>query len=360
MENSNTSDWELYNDVSGIMEIRDWGYKEGFLCFHGRLKVPSAQAFRLIYSRAKLYGLLPYLASDREGVILKLTPARMKKRKDKILIQIALFVLTVMSTLIAWAWVDEYTLKEIISRPGVLLKGIPFTVSLLIILGLHELSHYAVSLRYGIKVSLPYFIPFPNILGTMGAVIVGRSPFPDRKSLFDVGIAGPLASFILSLIVLIIGLQGSKIVPPVITSRTFFIGSSLLYDFICWIKFPHIPYGYTYSITPMMFAGWVGFFVTALNLLPIGQLDGGHISYALFGRYHKLITRFVIVLLVIFGVLYFSPIWIVIGLFVLVMGATHGPPLDDITPLNPGRIWLAVSALIILIICFIPVPIQMI
>ena len=360
MENFNTSDWELYNDVSRIMEIRDWGYEAGFLCFYGRLKLPSARAFRLIRTRTKLYGMLPYLSSDRDGVVLKLTPDRIKKRKDKIIIQISLFLPTVVSTLIAWAWVDEYTLKEIISRPGVLINGIPFTVSLLIILGLHELSHYVVSLRYGIKVSLPYFIPFPNILGTMGAVIVGRSPFPNRKSLFDVGIAGPLASFFLSLIVLIIGLQSSKIVPPVITSRTFFIGSSLLYDFICWIKFPHIPYGYTYSITPMMFAGWVGFFVTALNLLPIGQLDGGHISYALFGRYHKLITRLVIGLLVIFGLLYFSPIWIIIGVLALVMGGTHAPPLDDITPLNPGRVWLAAGALIILIICFIPVPIQMV
>jgi len=360
MESFNTSDWELYNDVSGIMEIRDWGYKEGFLCFHGILKVPSAEAFRLIFSRAKLYGLLPYLASDREDVILKLTPERIKKRKDNILLHTALFLITVATTLVAWAWVDEYTLKEMISSPGVLLKGIPFTVSLLMILGLHELSHYAVSLRYGIKVSLPYFIPFPNILGTMGAVIVGRSPFPNRKSLFDVGIAGPLASFILSLIVLIIGLQGSKIVPPVITSRTFFVGSSLLYDFICRLKFSHIPYGYTYSITPMMFAGWVGFFVTALNLLPIGQLDGGHISYAIFGRYHKLITRVVIGLLVVFGLLYFSPVWIIIGVLVMVMGTTHAPPLDDITPLKPCRIWMALFALVILIICFIPVPIQMI
>ena len=360
MDNFKSLDWRLYNDVSGIMNIRSWGYEGSFLCFHGRLKIPSAEAFRLILARAQGYDLLPFLESERGDVLLKLTPSRIKKRKDKPLIHLALFLITVASTLIAWAWVDEYSLKEIISCPGVLLNGIPFSVSLLVILGLHELSHYAVSRRYGIKVSLPYFIPFPNILGTMGAVIVGRSPFPDRKSLFDVGIAGPLASFILSLIVLAIGLQSSQIIRPVFTSRTILIGSSFLYDLICRLKFPHVPYGYTYSITPMMFAGWVGLFVTALNLLPMGQLDGGHISYAIFGRKHTMITKWMMGVLAVFGLLFSSPFWIFIAVLIAILGTRHNPPLDDVTPLNPARVCLAVVAFLILVSCFIPVPIIMV
>lgn len=355
-----TSEWALFHNVSEIMEVRSWGYEGPYLCFRGPLKMPAEEASRSITLKIKEYGLVPFLQSDAGGVVLKFVPARKEKHKTRPGLHIALFLITVVTTLFAWVWINDNSLKDIIAHPGVLAKGIPFSFTLLVILGLHELSHYAVSKKYGLTVSLPYFIPFPNILGTMGAIIVSRSPFHDRKSLFDVGIAGPLASFFLSIIALIVGLQSSEIIRPVITSKTFLIGGSLLYNFICRLHFPNIPYGYTYSITPMMFAGWVGIFVTALNLIPMGQLDGGHISYALFGRRHGLITKVAMVVLLLIGIYYRSHLWIIIVLLITLLGHRHMPPLNDITPLNPGRIVLAGFAFLILVLCFIPVPIVMI
>ncbi|MEA1929073.1 MAG: site-2 protease family protein, partial [Candidatus Auribacterota bacterium] len=196
------------------------------------------------------------------------------------------------------------------------------------------------------------------------AVIISRSPFIDRKSLFDVGIAGPLASFFLSIVAIIVGFSGMRLVRIhslfLRPEPGLYLGDSLLTKFLFSLRYHPIPTGYDINLGPIGFAGWVGLFVTGLNLLPMGQLDGGHISYALFGRYHKFITRLMMALLVLFGILYSSPFWIVIGILVLFLGSRHGPPLDDITPLNPGRIWLAVVTFIILIICFIPIPIRFI
>ncbi len=351
-------DFELYRDISEVMEILSWGYEGRHLVCRGRLKVRPSEAARAIAPRLKKYGLTAFFQAEEEGVLLKLLPLRVKTHKSRPLLHLALFLATIVSTLMAWAWMNEHSLKDIAASPGVLWEGVPFSFSLLVILGFHELGHYLVSRRYGLKVSLPYFIPFPNILGTMGAVIIGRSPFPDRKSLFDVGAAGPFISFVLSIAALQIGLRSSELIKPVFTPRTFLIGGSLLYNYICSLHFPDIPPGYTYSITPMMFAGWVGLFVTALNLLPMGQLDGGHISYALFGRFHSRVGKAVMGLLILIGLVFNSPLWFIIVAFVALTAGRHGPPIDDITPLTPLRIILAFVAFLILVACFTPVPLR--
>ncbi len=257
-----------------------------------------------------------------------------------------------------------FSFEDLLAHPLLILKGIPFSFTLLIILGLHEFSHYFVSKKHGIRTSLPYFIPFPNILGTMGAVIITRSPFPNRKSLFDVGIAGPLASFVLSIGAILLGFNEMTLVPAahylLRPEPGLYLGDSLLTTALFGLRYHQIPVGYEIFLGPLGFAGWVGLFVTALNLLPMGQLDGGHISYALFGRRHKLITGLVMILLVAFGLLFSSPIWLFIALLIVILGRRHAPPLDDITPLNPARVWLAVFAFLILVSCFIPVPIRMV
>lgn len=351
-------DLELFRDITGVMDVESWGYEGAHLVCRGDLKIPAGEAIRVIGSRIRSYSLTPFLQAEGGVAVLRLVPATVKSHKTRPLLHIALFLLTVVSTLVAWALVNDRSIGDIMNHPRVLKEGIPFSFSLLVILGFHELSHYVASKKHGLKVSLPYFIPFPNILGTMGAVIIGRSPFPDRKSLFDVGVAGPFAGFVLSVIALMIGLRSSEIIKPVITPRTFLIGGSFLFNYICGLHFPDIPYGYTYSITPMMFAGWVGMFVTALNLLPMGQLDGGHISYALFGRFHSLISKMTMGVLIFVGVVFYSPLWLVIVVFVALSAARHTPPLDDITPLDPPRVILSFFALLILFVCFIPVPLR--
>ena len=364
MDSFKSSDWELYNDVSWVMEIRDWGYEGSYICFRGRLMVPASEASRELNSRGGSHGLIAYLRIAGDEELIKFAPINSGRRKNRLFIPVLLFVVTLISTLFIGALNSGTFARDILSHPLLLLNGAPFSFTLIIILGLHEFSHYFVSKRYGIRTSLPYFIPFPNIIGTMGAVIVSRSPFVDRKSLFDVGIAGPLASFVLSIGAIILGFSGMTLVrisPHILHPEPgLYLGDSLLTTALFWLRYHQIPLGFDINLGPISFAGWVGLFVTGLNLLPMGQLDGGHISYAIFGRYHKLITRLMMALLVLFGILYSSSFWIVIGILVLFLGSRHGPPLDDITPLNPGRIWMAVGALIILIICFIPVPLQMI
>ncbi len=364
MDSFKPLDWELYSDVSGVMEIREWGYEGSFICFRGRLKIPASEASRELNSGDGSRGLITYLRQSGGEEIIKFAPINPGRRKNRLFIPILLFLVTLISTLFVGALNSGTFARDIISHPLLLLNGAPFSFTLIIILGLHEFSHYFVSKRYGIRTSLPYFILFPNIIGTMGAVIVSRSPFVDRKSLFDVGIAGPLASFVLSIGAIILGFSGMTLVriyPDIFRPEPgLYLGDSLLTTALFWLRYHPIPVGFDVNLGPIGFAGWVGLFVTGLNLLPMGQLDGGHISYALFGRYHKLITRLVLAVLVLLGILYSSPFWIVIGILILFLGSRHGPPLDDITPLNPGRVWLAVAALIILIICFIPVPIRIV
>ena len=199
MEQHTPSDWLLFNDVAGIMEIRSWGYEGSFLCFRGRLKMPAAEASRLIVARARKYRMFSFLQSERDEILIKFAPIGKEPAKSRRHVPLLLFLATLFSTLFVGMMMTGFDFKDLPARPLLILKGVPFSFTLLIILGFHEFSHYFVSKKYGIRTSLPYFIPFPNILGTMGAVIISRSPFPDRKSFFDVGIAGPLASFVLSI-----------------------------------------------------------------------------------------------------------------------------------------------------------------
>jgi membrane-associated protease RseP (regulator of RpoE activity) len=352
------TNWMLEKDVEEVMDVSEAFYDGPFLCFRGSLKMGSEDAFAVIHRRAKDHGLVPYLSREREGVILKFTVRRAKKSSPRIGLHLGLFLATVLSTLIAGAvFVEEIAPARLLAHPLLLARGVPFSFTLLIILGLHELGHYAVSRRYGLPASLPFFIPAPTILGTLGAVIVSRSPFTSRKSLFDVAVAGPLASFILSIIAVVIGLSGARLVQPVMSRGSIGIGSSLLFSGLAYLRFGHIPEGYTFTVGSMAFAGWVGLLVTAINLFPLSQLDGGHITYALFGTKHRTITRAALAVMFLMGVI-FWPGWLIWVFLILMMGTRHAPPLDDLTPLDPARRLLGWAAYAILILCFVPVPMQ--
>jgi membrane-associated protease RseP (regulator of RpoE activity) len=274
-----------------------------------------------------------------------------------------LFLATLFTTLLVGAMMEgAYPVSDpialvrgVLSDPMSLILGVPFSASLLLILGFHELGHYLVARANGVQVSLPYFIPLPvPPMGTMGAIIRMRSPIPSRKVLFDIGIAGPLLGLILAIPVITIGLILSPVRP--LSGVALQEGNSLAYLFLKWLTKGPIPEGFDVILHPMALAGWLGFFVTALNLMPLSQLDGGHIAYAVLGRRHRgVVWLFLGALVVLFLVSRWQG-WLVWVALAVALGLRHPPPLDDLTPLDGPRQAMAVLALGLLIVLLTPLP----
>lgn len=180
---------------------------------------------------------------------------------------------------------------NLFKEPMRLWEGYPFSISIMTILLGHEMGHYFASKAHRTKATLPYFIPAPSIIGTFGAFIKMKSPILTRKALIDIGATGPIVGFILSLIACIIGLKMSKIIPLTYGEDVFMLGDSILFSLLVKFTLGNIPAGQDVLLHSVAFAGWIGLFVTSMNLLPVGQLDGGHIAYALFGKWHFYISR---------------------------------------------------------------------
>ncbi|MBN2373910.1 site-2 protease family protein [bacterium] len=277
-------------------------------------------------------------------------PILPKERYGKHLL---LFGLTLISTL--WAGALQYNV-DVFENPARIWMGIPFAIPLLLILLAHEMGHYILSLRHKIRSTLPYFIPFPNIIGTMGAVIKMKSPIPDRKALIDVGMAGPLAGAAVAIPVTFIGLMMSDIIVeiPSKTAGGIMLGESLLFKILTWLIYGHLPSNTQISLHPVAFAGWVGLLVTFMNLFPVSQLDGGHISYALFGSRHKLIGQITCLVFAILGIFYWP--WLIWMLIVFFIGLRHPPPMDDIEPIDRERRILGMICIALFALTFIPKP----
>ena len=269
------------------------------------------------------------------------------------ILHLVLFAATVMTTMLAGSLReggDPFTSFADISL------GIPFSVAIMTILLVHELGHYFAARHHGMDVTLPFFIPMPPpvIFGTMGALIKMRSPMFNRRMLLDVGAAGPIAGFVVSVPVLIVGLMHSQwtTFPP----SYFVLGDSLLFRWLTdWIMGPR-PEGMFLQMSSLAFAGWIGFFVTAMNLMPIGQLDGGHISYALLGRKHSrlAIAAFVAML----GLSFFWPGWAFWAVMILLLiRVKHPPVIDEHIPLDRRRMLIGVVTMLILVLTFMPQPI---
>lgn len=267
------------------------------------------------------------------------------------MINLLLFLATVITTLIAGASLRTDNFFQAIRN---LRLGMPFSFTLMSILLVHELAHYFTSRRYRVRTSLPYFIPAPTFLGTFGAVIKMKSPMPNRNALLDVGIAGPLAGFTLSLVAVTIGLNLSKVISHA-PQGTLGLGNSILFSLIARLVKGTLPEGHNIMLHPIAFAGWFGLLITAINLLPAGQLDGGHIAYSLFGWKHSLVARFTFYAMLGLGLLW--PGWLLWAILIFVMGEKHPPPLNDITPLGRKRKVLALIAFLIFILTFVPTPI---
>jgi hypothetical protein len=270
-------------------------------------------------------------------------------------INIGLFLLTILSTM--WTGAMYYGQSGFLKHPERILKGWPYSFWLLAILTFHEFGHYLTSKYRRVKVTLPYFIPAPTLLGTLGAFIRSKSPFKNRGELLEVGAMGPIAGFVVAIIAISVGLKLSQIVPEVRAGGAMILGDSFLFTALTKLVVGELPKGYTLMLDPVAFAGWVGLLVTMLNLLPLGQLDGGHILYALFGRKQIIISRITLVALVAMTLFLWNG-WFIWILFGILMRPGHPPTLNDNLPLTANQKLLGWLSILIFVVCFIPVPIS--
>lgn len=272
------------------------------------------------------------------------------------LIHIVLFAATFVTTAMNGALqVGANPLAD----PTSIRAGFPFAVTLLSILLFHELGHYTLALLHGVRATLPYFIPAPPVLiGTFGAFIRMKSAPPSRRALFDVGAAGPWAGLLVAIPAVIIGLRLSEVRPLAMSADGLVLGDSILFSFLTRLALGTTPADATILLHPIALAGWFGLFVTVLNLLPVGQLDGGHVAYAMFGRRHRWISRVSLVAIATLGFVGW-PGWFVWVLLPIVIGVDHPPTQDSVTPLDGRRRlagWLTIGAFIV---TFMPEPIAM-
>jgi len=297
-----------------------------------------------------------------DGVIrsdLDAEPSEPPRQPSRIL-PIGLFIATVFTTLWAGAYqTNSMPLRGawrfLMEEPGALWRGVPFAATLLGILVTHELGHYVLSRMHRVPASFPLFIPGPpHFIGTFGAIIRMRAPILGRKALFDIGVSGPIAGFVVAIIALFVGLSLSNIVA---VERTYGLrlGEPLLLQFVSWIVLGPIPAGYDVVLHPIGFAAWFGLFVTSLNLIPLGQLDGGHVAYALWGDRQRQIAMAVVPVLIVLGIVGWHGWFVWAGLAGLV-GFTHPPISDPEAALGRARVWIGWGAIAIFILTFAPIP----
>jgi membrane-associated protease RseP (regulator of RpoE activity) len=289
-----------------------------------------------------------------------------RKFQDRVWWHAFLFLLTILSTTIVGvdrylAFLADFASLDELPMPLVdlFVRGLWYSATILLILGCHELGHYFACRYYDVDASLPYFLPFPNMItGTLGAFIKIKEPIPSKRMLFDIGVAGPIAGFVIAVPALFLGVAMSHVAPIPPDFVGYELGEPLLFKLASSLLWGTIPEGYSLNMHPMAFAAWFGLLATALNLFPIGQLDGGHISYAVLG------PRSMYVTLATFGVAlvlaYFYTSWIVwtalLAFMLVVFGPRHPRVFDEHVPLDRTRLFVAAAALVMFAICFTPAP----
>jgi membrane-associated protease RseP (regulator of RpoE activity) len=290
-----------------------------------------------------------------------------ERHKDRVWLHVLLFVLTFLSTTLTGAlhyasFVSELGTKPVLQTSLLFWNGLPYSLTILAILGAHEMGHYLACRYYGIDATLPFFLPMPfvQMTGTLGAVIKIRQPILHKAPLFDVGIAGPIAGFLVAVPALVCGLALSTTlaVPKNFVGAS--LGEPLIFRAVSWLVWGTLPNGLDINLHPVGLAAWFGLLVTALNLFPIAQLDGGHISYAVFGRLSTRIT--LAATLIVASLVFVSLSWLVWTILLVAMlvfvGPRHPAVLDEDVPLDSTRLVLAVFALIMFVVCFTPAPIE--
>ena len=296
------------------------------------------------------------------------TPAAEQERtRERYWLYTLLFAITLLTTTVVGAAMQmdfnrnvpfdlEHSLDMFVwvwRHPSLLFEGLPFSLTLLAILMAHELGHYVAAVCHGVDSSLPYFLPSP-FLGTFGAFIRVRSPIYSKRVLFDIGVAGPIAGFVFLLPALSIGLAFSKVIPNIANQGSVLFGAPLLQWAMQAAIFPGAHVSDIY-LHPVARAAWVGMFATSMNLLPIGQLDGGHILYSFFPRRHKLVSKALCAAILPLGIYWHG--WFLWAVILFFLGRRH-PVIYDPAEMTPGRRRLAWLALVIFLICFIYAPVS--
>lgn len=385
----------LVNRVFVTEDVTMGSPQQGYVVrYRGKLREgDTALAYDQLADSLHSYNLTPLFRMDQDRHAIVLINGLAKVRPSNPWINVVLAVLTIISVLVAGGYyISGFTLFDkgltLSSLWAFLASGLPYAISLLAILGAHEFGHYLVGRFHKTPVTLPYFIPmpFPGSFGTMGAFINMKAPPKNRRILLDIGIAGPLAGLIVAIPVLLIGLKMSAIgALPLATDRGAGMsleGNSLLYlaskfivfhqllpapasygslpPVLYWLRYIFtsmpLPFGgHDVNLSPVAWAGWVGILVTSLNLIPAGQLDGGHMLYVLLGaRRSQRILPVILILLVLLGFVWAG--WWLWAALIFFFGRVYAEPLDQITQLDRPRKALAILALIIFILVFTPVP----
>jgi len=294
-------------------------------------------------------------------------PARRRKFQSRLWLHLLLLVLTIVSTTLVGtlhyaAFLEQFSSRRVPIDWALIPHGLWYSGTLLGILGAHEMGHYLLCRYYNVDASLPYFIPAPVVLtGTLGAVIKIRESFPTRRILFDIGVAGPIGGFVVLVPALFIGMTLSNVVPAPTEGNLLYLGEPILFKLASYAVIGPVREGYTINIHPMVFAAWFGMLATALNLLPFGQLDGGHITYATLGRWSVPISVATVgsaVLMTAFVSVSWLVMTVVMVAMLFMLGPRHPRVIDELEPLGSERYAIAVFALIMLILCFTPVPAQ--
>jgi membrane-associated protease RseP (regulator of RpoE activity) len=353
---------------------------DAVIVFQGQIHGDVDVAFERITERFSALGYTAMLQDQSDGGHeIAAIKGEFSRKPGRVWVNVALFLATLVSVIYLGALneLDPGMLRGLnelqkmalpLTDVRYLLRGLPFAGTLMSILLAHELSHYFVARRYGSPVSLPYFIPMPlSLMGTMGAVIVQRSPMRNRKALFDIGVAGPLGGLIVAIPLLILGLLLSDVQgPPTDVDVVLQEGNSLLYLGIKYLIFGKVlpSNGEDVWLHSVAFAAWGGLLVTMINLIPVGQLDGGHVSYALLGRRAQTLGYVVIAAMIAWGGWLMvsgneaGGFWMTWGFLNMFLNPRHPPPLNDATKLNWQRVTLGLLVLALFVLLFMPAPLQ--
>ncbi len=345
--------------VDDVLEVHDTTYAPVAgvaVRFRGRLRLASDQAYRIVSARFHDLGYMTLFRRDGDADVI-LAAAGVPDTTSRLWLALLLFAATFLSVLYIGA------LNEIGDFLSALLdigRGLPFALSLMAILLTHEMGHYVAGKLLGVPMSFPFFIPLPlPPLGTMGAVIQMKAPPRNRRAMLVVGAAGPLAGLVVALPILLVGFSMSRITPLDLSQPVLMEGNSILYLLLKFLWFGKVlpGGGEDVLIHAVAFAGWTGLFVTALNLIPVGQLDGGHIVNALFGDRVAVLRWPIILGLIVLGLWPGGWLgWLLWAGLLFVFGGIRAQPLDDITQLKPWHWALGLVMLVLLILIFVPAP----
>ncbi len=347
---------QLEQHLSKEMEIDAMRYEDDLVSFEGRLRSDSEAAYPRLTKMFAEVNRTPRLLEGEGGrsvvVGVPISPDEAKVVRQSFGVPLLLFAATLVTT----TWVGALQQGvNLLDEPERVAIGLPYSLALMAILVIHELGHYVAGRLHGVKVTLPYFIPVPFGLGTFGAFIQIRSLIPDRRKLFDVGAAGPLAGLAITLPALYFGLRGTAAAPA---GAGVSLSSSMILSWVYSLANGE-PVGpeHVIMLSPLAFAGWLGVLVTGLNLIPVGQLDGGHVAYALLGRRHAETLGWVaIFLLLALGIFYWSG-WLTWAILIFFVGAAkHEPALNELAALGWRRRAIGVFTFVLLFLIMAPVP----